>query len=307
VIPSPPLSLLVLVLLQGSPLPPSAGVDCQEVQRIELSLEPGASREICVSPGLLTGFVFDSPVVVDLQDEPRFAEVTHGRTAISVMPPGDMGPGERLRLTARFSDGTSSDSITFVLVAHVGQATRQVEVSRDKRTRESFQHEVAQERAKNQRLQVQLERLQHELELLRADCDDPQGLRRLIQSGVIDPTGIRAQDFTAGNMIDSEGPLRVMSGVSYHSATRVAVAVQVRNFSPESWTPVEASLVDARGKEWKAVRLWQDSSVQEQEQQRSVLMVVEVNAKPHELQGEVTVVLREAGPRVLSIPKVMIP
>jgi len=305
VIPAPPLSLLVLVLLQGSPLPPSAGVDCQEVQRIELSLEPGASREVCVSPGLLTGFVFDSPVVVDLQDEPRFAEVTHGRTTISVMPPGDMGPGERLRLTARFRDGASSDNITFVLVAHVGQATRQVEVSRDKRTRESFQHEVAQERAKNQRLQVQLERLQHELELLRAECDDPQGLRRLIESGALDRTAIGAQDFTAGNMTYSEGPLRVISGVSYHSATRVAVAVRVRNSSPEPWTPVEAWLVDAKGKEWKAVRLWQESTVQQQEDVRMV--VVEVNATTHELQGEVTVVLREAGPRGLSIPKVMIP
>jgi uncharacterized protein (TIGR02268 family) len=298
---------LVLVLLQGSPLPPSAGVDCQEVQRIELSLEPGASREICVSPGLLTGFVFDSSVMVDLQDEPRFAEVTHGRTTISVMPPGDMGPGERLRLTARFTDGASSDSITFMLVAHVGQATRQVEVYRDKRTRESFQHEVAQERVKNQRLQGQLERLQHELELLRAECDDPQGLRRPITSGAMNRTGIRAQEFTPGNMIYVAGPLKVTSGVSYHSATRVAVEVRVWNSSPEPWTPVEALLVDAKGKEWKAVRLWQDSTVQQQDPQGEVRVVVEVNAKPDELQGEVTVFLREAGPRGLSIPKVMIP
>lgn len=304
-IPAPPLSLLVLVLLQGSPPPPSAGVDCQEVQRIELSLQPGTSREICVSPGLLTGFVFDSIVMVDLQDELRFAEVTRGRTSISVMPPGDMGPGERLRLTARFTDGASSDSITFVLVAHAGQATRQVEVSRDKRTRESFQHEVAQERAKNQRLQGQLERLQHELELLRAECDDPQGLRRLIESGAVNHTGIRAQDFKLGKTFYFEGPLAVVEGTSYHSNTRVAVAVKVRNTSSEPWTPVEASLVDARGKEWKAVRLWQESTVQQQEDVRMV--VVEVNATTHELQGEVTVVLREAGPRGLSIPKVMIP
>jgi hypothetical protein len=68
---------------------------------------------------------------------------------------------------------------------------------------------------------------------------------------------------------------------------------------------VEASLVDARGKEWKAVRLWQESTVQQQEDVRMV--VVEVNATTPELQGEVTVVLREAGPRGLSIPKVMIP
>ncbi|WP_309896779.1 DUF2381 family protein [Archangium sp.] len=306
-IPAPPLSLLVLVLLQGSSLPPSAGVDCQEVQRIELSLEPRASREVCVSPGLLTGFVFDSTVVVDLQEEPRFAQVTHGPTSISVMPPGDMEPGERLRLTARFTDEASSDSITFVLVAHVGQATRQVEVHRDKRTRESFRHEVAQERAKNQRLQGQLERLQHELELLRAECDDPQGLRKLIMSGAINDTGLLAKPFSDENRRYFEGSLAVKDGVSYHSATRVAVKVKVRNSSPEPWTPVQASLVDAKGKEWKAVRLWLDPAFQQQEQKGEVHMVVEVNAKPNELQGEVTVVLREAGPRGLSIPKVMIP
>jgi hypothetical protein len=35
--------------------------------------------------------------------------------------------------------------------------------------------------------------------------------------------------------------------------------------------------------------------------------VVEVNAEAEDLQGEVTVILREAGPRGLSIPKVTLP
>jgi uncharacterized protein (TIGR02268 family) len=148
-IPAPQLTLLVLALLQDSPLtPPSAGADCQEVQRLELSLELGRSWEICVSPGLLTGFVIDSIARVDVEDELRFAEVMRGRTSISLMPPRDMRPGERLRLTARLTQGELSDSITFVLVAHEGQATRQVEVYRDERTREAFLNEVAQEHAK---------------------------------------------------------------------------------------------------------------------------------------------------------------
>jgi len=298
-----PLTLLVLALLQGSPLPPSsAGADCQEVKRIELSRERGTSREICVSPGLLTGFVFDSMASVDLQDEVRFAEVTRGRTAISVMPPGDMEPGERLRLTARFTEGVS-DSITFVLVAHAGQATRQVEVYRDQRTRESFRHEVNQERARNQRLQEQLEQLQRELVLLRTECDDPEGLRRLIVSESLLGTGVEAKRIMVDNT-NAQGPLVANYGTSYRSMKRVAVAVRVGNKSSEPWTAHEALLMDAKGKEWKAVRLWQAVAIAPE---KEGLVVVEVNADAKELQGEVTVILREEGPRGLSIPKVTLP
>jgi uncharacterized protein (TIGR02268 family) len=241
---------------------------------------------------------------VDLQDELRFAEVTRGRTAISVMPPGDMEPGERLRLTARFTEG-GSDSITFVLVAHAGQATRQVEVYRDQRTRESFQHEVNQERARNQRLQEQLEQLQRELVLLRTECDEPQGLRRLIVSESMLGTGVAARQFAVDKAnAQNQGPLVANEGSSYRSKKRVAVAVVLMNQSSEPWTAHEALLMDAQGKEWKAVRLWQAVAIAPKAEG---LVVVEVNAEAKELQGEVTVILREAGPRGLSIPKVPIP
>jgi uncharacterized protein (TIGR02268 family) len=273
------------------------------VQRIELSRKRGASREICVSPGLLTGFVFDSMTVVDLQDELRFAEVTRGRTAISFMPPGDMEPGERLRLTARFTEGVP-DSITFVLVAHVGQATRQVEVYRDNRTRESFQHEVTQERAKNQRLQEQLEQLQHELALLRTECDDPEGLRRLIISESVVGMGVEARRFTA-RKANPQDLLAANEGTSYRSSKRVAVAVLLVNKSSAPWTAHEALLMDAKGKEWKAVRLWQAAAIAPNGGEG--LVVVEVNAQPEELRGEVTVIVREAGSRGISIPNVTFP
>jgi uncharacterized protein (TIGR02268 family) len=273
------------------------------VQRIELSRERGASREICVSPGLLTGFVFDSMAMVDLQDELRFAEVTRGRTAISFMPPKDMEPGERLRLTAHFTEGVS-DSITFVLVAHEGQATRQVEVYRDKRTRESFQQEVNQERARNQRLQEQLEQLQRELVLLRTECDDPEGLRRLILSRSMVHMGVTALRIMGDSKTRPQGPLVMNEGTSYRSSKRVAVAVVLGNSSLEAWTAHEALLMDAKGKEWKVVSLWQAAPIAPGSEG---LVVVEVNAPPEELRGEVTVILREAGPRGISIAKVPIP
>jgi len=300
-----PLSLLVLALLQASPLPPSsAGAGCQEVKRIELSRERGTSREICVSPGLLTGFVFDSMASVDLQDEVRFAEVTRGRTAISVMPPGDMEPGERLRLTARFTEGVS-DSITFVLVAHAGQATRQVEVYRDKRTRESFQHEIAQAEARIRQLEQKNELLQHQLEQLRAECGDPRGLRRLIASKSINAKGIRASDIALAILQRVEGALSVVQGRIYRSNNRVTLEVWLHNPSEEPWTLSAVSLVDAKGNSLTGIQFWQDGAFIAPLDTR--LVVVEADVVSETELGEVTLSLREAGPRGVTLAKVAVP
>ena len=183
-------SVLVLVLLQvpaESRTPSLLG--CEDVQRVELSLVPTASVEVCVSPGLMTGFRFDAPVKVDLQDDVRFEEVMHGRSGVSFIPPKDLAPGERLRLTALLGGGESPQSITFALVAHRGRATRQVEVYRDKRTRESYQEEIEQERAKNQQLREENQGLRAQLALA-------GGLRGLFLSGALGDTGIPVQQLT---------------------------------------------------------------------------------------------------------------
>jgi uncharacterized protein (TIGR02268 family) len=297
-----PVSILVLALLQRPPVAvhPRAAAVCQDVQRIELSREPG-TQEICVSPGLLTGFVFDAPVVVELQDEVRFTEITRSRTSIGVMPPEDLMPGERLRLTARYGDGVS---ISFMLVVHSGQATRQVEVYRDRRTRESLLHEVAQEHAKNQQLQSELERLQYQFEQLRAECGDPGGLRRLIASRTMSKHGIRTREFRSGLRGYAEGSLSVVRGFSYRSDYRVAVEVWLWNSGTEPWTATSAALVDAKGKELQGMRLWQESAIPPK---GSRMVVVEVDATQNEPRGDVTLVLREDGPRSITIPRVTIP
>ena len=82
-LPAPPSALLVLVLLQGSEVPLSGA--CEDIQRIDLSQSPtAAALEVCVSPRLMTGFTFDAPAVVELQDDVRFAEVMHGRSGLSI-------------------------------------------------------------------------------------------------------------------------------------------------------------------------------------------------------------------------------
>jgi uncharacterized protein (TIGR02268 family) len=293
-------SLLLLAVLQGSPLAQPPPAICQDVQRVELSLERGPPREICVSPGLLTGFVFDSRVVVDLEEEIRFAEVTRGGSGISFMPPGDGLTGERLRLTAHFADGAT---VTFVLVIHSGRATRQVEVYRDKRTQESFQHEIAQEQAKNQQLQQEKELLQRQLEQLRAECGDPRGLRRLIASNSMDKTGIRAEEFIQERTGYMDGPLTVTRGVSYRSNNRVAVEVRLLNSSDEAWTVSAASLVDAQGNSFEGIEFWQDGGAIPPHEIR--LIVVEATAR--KVQGKVTLVLRDAGSRAITIPEVALP
>lgn len=295
-------SLLFLAVLQSTPFVQPTADPCQDVQRIELSWVRGASQEICVSPGLLTGFVFDSRVTVDLEQEIRFAGVTRGNTSVSIMPPGDGLAGERLRLTAHFSDGAS---VTFVLVFHSGQATRQVEVYRDKRTRESFQHEIAQAEAKIRQLEQKNELLQHQLKQLRAECGDPRGLRRLITSKAINEAGIRAMEIALAIRQRAEGALSVTQGRIYRYEKRVTLEVWLNNLSEEPWTLSAVSLVDAKGNSLTGIQFWQDGAFIAPHDTR--LVVVEADVVSETELGEVTLSLREAGPRGVTLAKVAVP
>jgi uncharacterized protein (TIGR02268 family) len=299
----PPTALLLLAILRGSPIeqPPSA--DCQDVHRVELSGARATSQsgEVCVSSGLLTGFVFDAPVVVDLEDEVRFSEVTHGRTSISFMGPADGVVGEHFRLTARFDDGTRA---TFALVLHSGQATRQVEVYRDKRTPESFQHELAQERARNQQLQREFERLQYQLKQLRAECGDPRSMRRLIASETVDKAGIRALGLEPRQLtVDTSGHLEFNRGATYRTTNHLALEVWLKNTSEEPWSAVSATLVDSKGQE-PGVRLWQQGGSLLPNQ--TGLVVVETEMLQG-LRDEFTLTLREDGSRTISIQRLRFP
>ncbi|MFL5351907.1 DUF2381 family protein [Archangium sp.] len=293
--------LLILALLHTAPdAQPTAA--CQDVQRIELSLTHGAAQEICVSSGLFTGFVFDARVVIDVEDEVRFAEVTRGNTSVSLMPPGDGVEGEHFRLLARFPDGAS---VTFLLVVHRGRATRQVEVYRDRRTLESYQHEVAQEQARNQQLQEENAALRQQLEQLRTEYGDPRGLRRLIASNSLSKAGIRALQLNQEIIRHTEGTLTATRGVAYRSELRVAIEVSLTNEGTEPWSASVATLVDAQGEALTGIRLWlEGGSIPPHESRR---VVVEADAKPGEHQGEVTLMLREDGPRSITIPGVALP
>lgn len=295
-----PPSLLALVLLQGAPgAQPSSVVACEDNPRIELSREPAAVvREICVSPGSMTGFLFDGPFSVELQDEVRFVEVLRGRSGISLVPPRDMAPGERLRLTARLGEGESQRSVTFMLVAWPGQATRQVEVYRDRRTRESYEQEIEQERAKNQKLR-------EENQQLRTRSLGSGDLRRLFLEGALEDTGVKVNVLPIGKTGQpSSHDLFLKRGYFYRSARSVAVGVVIRNLGTEPWILKGVSLETHTGETLDGLKLGPFESIAPQEEGR---VVVERDAALGELSGEFTLLLWDAGGRTISIPRVSFP
>jgi uncharacterized protein (TIGR02268 family) len=300
-----PATLLTVVLLQQAPsLGKRPTAPCEEIQRIELSRGPAMTREVCIARGLLTGFVFDLPVFVELQDEVRFAEVTRGRGGISFLPPRDLASGERLRLTAHLTEGTSQQSVTFTLVARQGQATHQVEVYRDQRTRESYLEEVDQEQAKSQRLGEENEGLQNLLAQMRAPLGPSTGLLGLHRSGAMDKGGVRAAPCYPVNRAQPERGLGESGGDCYRSKTSAALEVWINNTSTEPWTAAGASLTTARGETLDGLKLWQANAIAPQTRGK---VFVEVSVSDKTTLGELTLSLWELGPRAITIPHLSMP
>jgi hypothetical protein len=96
-----------------------------------------------------------------------------------------------------------------------------------------------------------------------------------------------------------------MRGVAYRSENRVAIEVSLTNEGTEPWSASVATLVDAEGNVLMGTRLWMEGGPIPPRESRRV--VVEVDAKPGEHQGEVTLMLREDGPRSITIPGVALP
>ncbi len=298
-LPSSLSSILAFVLLRGAPVvEPPVVAACEDVQRVELALaSTAAEREICVSPGLMTSLRFDAAVVVELQDEVRFEEVVRARRVLTLLPPPDMVPGERLRLKVRFEGDAPSNGVTFVLVAHSGLATRQVEVYRDKRTRESFEQEVLQERARTRQLREELVRVRTLLE-------QAGGLRSLIASKKMGTSGVLVRRFDKEVLGLSDVGLSLSAGVIYRADKIVAAEVLLKNSDSEPWTVAGASLVDAHGEGMRGVEFLQEEPIPP-DGTRAV--IVEVDALREEARGEMTLKLWDAGGRTITIPNVTFP
>ncbi len=290
-------SILVLSVLQGSPdMPLTSFAGCPEVRTIELTLSPeGTALEICVSPGLMTGFVFDTPADLDLQDEPRFIQVLRGRSGMSVVPPREMASGERLRLIARLGVGSSQQLITFTLVARSGQATRQVEVYHDERPRASLEMEVTQQRARNQQLR-------EENAQLRVQLEHHHELRGLLANDKITLSGVQGRHLPHENSWQSDGGLELQRASTYRAEQTVAVQVWIKNLSSDTWMATGAALVDAEGQALSGIHFFQPAAFA-----ANGFGVVVVETERTEGLREPLMLKLWGGPRAITVPDIFLP
>lgn len=287
--------LVVLALLHPTP-PPEP--ECEEQRRLELSERRlPTPLEVCVSPGRVTNFVFDVPVVVDLQDETRFSEVTRGRNSVHVLPSRDMLPGERLWLTAHLGSGGAREDVTLTLVVHGERSTHQVDVYRDPRSRESLQEELLREHARRRALE-------DEVEQLRASARQAGSMLGLVASGVLRHKGIRVDEEIKWPVGYSENQLHITRCIRYRSARSVAAEVWLRNLGEQPWTMVGASLksggVVQRDVAWQADTIAPNTV-------GHIVVEVATEAEPQEPPGGATLSLWEQGPRIIHIPEVTFP
>jgi uncharacterized protein (TIGR02268 family) len=298
-------ALLSLLLAEIPAAPRSSAVACQDTQRIELSRTTQVPPEVCVTPRRLTGFHFDAPVSVDLQDEARFEDVARGRTSVQLMPPKDMVPGERLRLSASYSDGRTKQDVVFILVATEDQATRQVEVFRDQRSREILDAELRQERAKNQRLLSELTRLRGEFEVLRERVADPPRLVGMILGLREDLGGYRFKKVDFSLLERAETSPGVRNVRIFRIASRVAFALKLEGgrFEEPQWE-LRASVWDERGEHVRVVHVQVDTTPSEDNLQLTIVEVEVTQDWPH---GQVSLRLQNAASQGVTITGMKLP
>jgi uncharacterized protein (TIGR02268 family) len=282
--------LLTVLLAQVPSVPRPGALACQDLQRIEVSPMNQALSEICVSPRFVTGFRFDAPVSVDLQDETRFEDVARNRTRVQLRPPKDMRPGERLRLSAKYLDGTPKDEVVFMLVAVEDEATRQVEVFRDQRSREALDLELKRERANNQRLKDELTQLRQSLRALREQNEDPPHLVGLILGLREDDAGYRIEKVDFSLMDLAEGSPLVVQVRVFRTASRVAFDLRLEGGNTETQRTLGASVWDARGEHARVVHVRRDDMTSQDGHQLMIVEVVTSSGWPH---GQVSLRLQD--------------
>lgn len=296
-------TLLMASMAQAAP--PGQNVlsaACPEVEYFNLSQSaPLEGREICVSPGILTGIIFDLPVEVDVQEELRFMSLLQGQREIALRPPQDMAPGEKLRLTAKLGKGTTRQEVTFLLVARTGQATHQVEVYHDTRSRESILQEATEEHVKNQKLQEENQRLLTELERVRTELHRFSGLTGAYLSDALTSFGITALGLTSDR---PPVPVFATEVRSYRSFKSVAIQATINNTSTEDWTAIGVSLFDTQGRPLEGMVLTHASTIAPQKKGEVFLEATTASDAFH---GTYTLNLLENGPRTATLSGVIFP
>jgi uncharacterized protein (TIGR02268 family) len=296
-VPALPIAILVMLTLTSGaataqPRPPPPGLGVRRIELMTGSPETTPPLEVHISPRVSTTFEFDShldPEKVVLEGARRFSLVDLGHSTLRLVPSEQLLPGERLRLTVRFQDGSVPVGAAFILVVHPARAERLVEVWRQPRTAESYQQEAKEARAETQQCHEENARL-------RAEQEGPGGIAGLLASGVIE--GEEAVDgkflFVDKEVHQLPGAgVRALKAWSYRAPARVAMAVIIEN--PEAMTPwmVEgAALVSKSGTSLKILTVWQKAPLLGGSSGR---VVVEAEARPDAARGTFTLKLWGAG------------
>ncbi len=259
---SSPAVLLVLALLDGAPLAPPSTATCQTaVQHVELpAVSEGELPTVCISPGQGTTFSFDSDFIREslvLDEAEDFTKVDTGQSTVKLVPSEKLTPGERLKLTVRFSDDDAPVGAAIQLVVHAALAATHVEVHREKRTVESCQRELKEKEAALQ--QCRADNAQ-----LRSERRGPDGIIALRVSRLMDISGVSVRNIMEGITPAATNALSVSTFTAYRTSARVAA--EFRLVVPQDappWKPEGATLMlqGKKGVELKGVTLWPEEAI----------------------------------------------
>ncbi|HEX5750218.1 MAG TPA: DUF2381 family protein [Archangium sp.] len=256
-------ALVRLVLLAApvaSPAPTPLPACEAGTRHLELSADtPGEALAVCVHPGLSTSFFFDAKLTrVELAGREWF-RVMQGETGLALVPTVALGEGERVPLTVSFQDGAAPVSVRFTLVVHPSEAARQVEVTRQPRSLESYREGEGQARAEAQQCREDKARLQ-------AECGGQRGLLGLHTQGLLGEGGIISKNLMKSVTSRRGHTLESTEARSYradtprledgHKVVRLLVEQWLENHGSTPWTPTGAVLVGKNREEWKVLGVW---------------------------------------------------
>ncbi|MBZ4336418.1 DUF2381 family protein [Corallococcus sp. AS-1-12] len=222
----------------GTAVPAQPAPASRERQERRISLPDSASEpvpELHVATGAVTLLLFDAPLdraSVELEGRERFRLVDIGERILALEPAADLGPGERLGLRVRYSDGARPEQAVFVLVTHQSEVDVRIQVFRRAQSIPALQAELAAVRA--------------ELAALRAhtEASSPAVITLL---GVLDENGVAARKVELQPMKEMQFSLHVVDGFSLRAPTWGVVSVEVKNHGKTPWTPTEARLTRSTG------------------------------------------------------------
>jgi uncharacterized protein (TIGR02268 family) len=244
-------SLLAFALLCAAPQAEHG--DSPPVIELQ-ALAAGQVPEVKLSPEWTTTLLFDAELVpeqVRVEGRERFRRVRAAGDSLLLQPSPDLRPGERLRLSVRFKEGTPTGA-DFLLVVQSGEGDRQVEVYRQPRGAESLREALKQS-------QQELRKLREELHKLRGERGtQAAGLVEWLAGGMMDRRGVVARDLKRELPATATEPLQVQRVTLYRALGRAAVELWVEHRGPgSSWKAESASVTGPVGEPLKVLAVWQ--------------------------------------------------